>query len=196
MGLKFGPVLLFSMVGGLAAAASTFYLFGSKLPDTEHVVDQSLPHPVAADAKGILNVINRAGAESFRIAVGALPMLILALVTVTILRSAGVIDALTKGLGPVMGILHLDPAFILPVVTKYLGGATAWMGVMDEMMRDGTATVAMLNRSAGFLVHPFDLPGVAVLISASRRVSTAWRPAALGALLGIAIRTVAHMLTA
>jgi spore maturation protein SpmB len=196
MGLKFGPVLLFSMVGGLVAAASTFYLFGRNLQATEQVIDQSLPHPVAADAKGVLDVINRAGAESFRIAVGALPMLIIALVAVTVLRSAGAIDVLTRALGPVMGVLHLDPAFVLPVVTKYLGGATAWMGVMAEMMRDGTATVAMLNHSAGFLVHPFDLPGVAVLISASRRVSAVWRPAAVGALLGIAIRTVAHMLIA
>ncbi len=196
MGLKFGPVLLFSMIGGLAAAASTYYLFGRKLESREHLIDESLPHPVASDAKSVLDVINRAGAESFKIAVGALPMLILALVAVTVLRSAGAIDALTRALGPLMMLLHLDPHFILPVVTKYLGGATAWMGVMDEMMRDGSATVAMLNRSAGFLVHPFDLPGVAVLISASRRVSTVWRPAALGALVGILIRTIGHMLIA
>jgi spore maturation protein SpmB len=196
MGLKFGPVLLFSMVGGLAAAAATYYVFGRKLNAGEHLIDESLPHPVASDAKSVLDVINRAGAESFKIAVGALPMLILALVAVTVLRSAGAIDWLTRALGPVMTLVHLDPNVILPVVTKYLGGATAWMGVMDEMMRDGTATVAMLNRSAGFLVHPFDLPGVAVLISASRRVQAVWKPAALGALLGIALRTAAHMLIA
>ena len=50
-----------------------------------------MPHPVAADAKGVLDVINHAGAESFRIAVAALPMLILALVAVTLLRSVGAI---------------------------------------------------------------------------------------------------------
>lgn len=196
MGLHFGPMLLYSLLGGLAASASTYYLFARGLDDGALPVDQTVPHPVAADAKGVLDVINSAGAESFRIAVAALPMLILALVAVTMLRSVGAIDALTYALSPLMALLRLDPATILPAVTKFLGGATAWMAVMDEMLRSGAADAAMLNRSAGFLLHPFDLPGVAILISASRRVAGVWRPAAAGACVGIALRTVAHMLGA
>ncbi len=53
------------------------------------------------------------------------------------------------------------------------------MGVMDEMLKAGTTSVATLNASAGFLIHPFDVAGVAVLISAGRRVAAVWRPAAL-----------------
>jgi spore maturation protein SpmB len=194
LGLKFGMTLMFSLLGGLAASASTYYLFARRLGSAELTMDESVPHPVAADAKGVLDVINHAGAESFRIAVAALPMLILALVAVTVLRSVGAIDVLTSALGPVMQLLRLDPALILPVVTKFLGGATAWMGVMDEMIRHGTANAAMVNRSAGLLLNPFDLPGVAILISASRRVAAVWRPAALGAAVGILLRALAHML--
>ncbi|WP_217429901.1 hypothetical protein [Rugamonas rubra] len=53
---------------------------------------------------------------------------------------------------------------------------------MDEMIEHGTADAAMLNRSAGFLLNPFDLPGVAILVS-SGAVSPAsgarprWAPA-------------------
>ncbi|MDQ2989078.1 MAG: nucleoside recognition family protein [Pseudomonadota bacterium] len=194
LGLKFGMTLMFSLLGGLAASASTYYLFARRLGSAELTMDESVPHPVAADAKGVLDVINHAGAESFRIAVAALPMLILALVAVTVLRSVGAIDMLTTALGPVMQLLRLDPALILPVVTKFLGGATAWMGVMDEMIRHGTANAAMVNRSAGLLLNPFDLPGVTILISARRRVAAVWRPAALGAAVGILLRALAHML--
>lgn len=194
MGLHFGVTLLFSLVGGLAASASTYYVFGRHLESRELKMDESVPHPVAKNAKGVLEVINGAGAESFRIAVAALPMLILALVVVTVLRSVGAIALVTTLLSPLMGWLHLDPAMILPAVTKFLAGGTAWMGVMDEMIRHGTATAEMINRSAGFLLNPFDLPGVAILISASARVAGVWRTAALGACVGIALRTVAHLL--
>jgi hypothetical protein len=65
----------------------------------------------------------------------------------------------------------IDPILILPTLTKYLAGGTAMMGVMDDMRRAGQVSVELLNASAGFLISPFDLPGVAVLISAGRRVA-------------------------
>jgi spore maturation protein SpmB len=197
MGLHFGAVIAWSLAGGLIASASTYYIFGRKLDANEQpAIDQSIPHPVADNAKSVLDVINRAGAESFKISVGALPMLILSLVAITMLRSLGVIDVLTQGLAPVMNALHLDTGLILPAITKYLAGGTAMMGIMNEMIKHGTATAALLNQSAGFLVHPLDIPGVAVLISAGKRVSAVWRPAVLGALIGIIFRTIAHMLFA
>ena len=68
------------------------------------------------------------------------------------------------------------------------------MGVVDDMRRAGQISVELLNASAGFLISPFDLPGVAVLISAGRRVAAVWKPAAYGACVGIALRTVGHIL--
>lgn len=194
LGLHFPTVLAFSLVGGLLAAAATYYAFGRRLSEDEHLTDETVSHQVAESAKGVLDVINRAGAEAFKIAVGALPLLVLSLVFVQGLRAAGALEALTGALAPAMGALHLDPAMILPTITKYIAGGTAMMGVMDEMLRSGQATAAMLNRSAGFLVHPFDMAGVAVLISAGPRVAAVWKPAALGAGVGIAVRTIGHAL--
>ncbi|WP_398307065.1 nucleoside recognition domain-containing protein [Zoogloea sp.] len=196
MGLHFGVVLGWSLVGGLAAAAATYYGFGRKLSAAERPVDETLHHPVAESAKGVLDVINRAGAEAFKIAVGAIPMLVLSLTVVLALRRLGALDALTALLSPLLLSIGADPGLILPTLTKYLAGGTAMMGVMDEMIRAGTASAATLNGvAAGMLIHPLDIPGVAVLISAGRRVADVWKPAALGAGVGIVMRMVGHGLT-
>ena len=194
MGLAFGPALLLSLVGGIAAAAVTYHGFGRHLSAVEARLDETLHHRVADDAKGVLDVINRAGAEAFKISVGAIPMLVLALVAVMTLRATGSIDALTGALTPLLSYLGIDPALILLTLTKYIAGGTAMMGVMDEMLKSGATTIATLNGSAGFLIHPLDVAGVAVLISAGPRVANVWKPAALGAVVGIALRTAGHAL--
>lgn len=192
MGLHFGTTLAFSLIGGLVAGAATFYLFGRALSAEEAKLDETLHHPVAESAKGVLDVINRAGAEAFKIAVGAIPMLVLSLVAVTALKRFGFIDLLTAWLTPLLTLAAIDPAIVLPTLTKYLAGGTAMLGVMDEMRRTGQASAEFLNASAGWLISPFDIPGVAVLISAGRRVAAVWKPAALGACVGIAVRTIGH----
>ena len=151
---------------------------------------------MAEDAKGVLDVINRAGAEAFKISVGAIPMLVLSLVVVHGLRSFGAIDALTSALAPILGWLSIDPIIVLPALTKVLAGGTAMMGVMDELVRSGQASAPFINHSAGLLIHPLDIPGVAILISAGRRIAEVWKPAVLGALVGIALRTAGHALLA
>jgi hypothetical protein len=196
MGLDFATTMLFSLIGGLVAAAATYHFFGRSLSAEEDILDETLLHPAAESAKGILDVINRAGAEAFKIAVGAIPMLVLSLVVVMALKRFGAIDLLTVWLTPLLAMAAIDPILILPTLTKYLAGGTAMMGVMDDMRRSGQISVELLNASAGFLISPFDIPGVAVLISAGRRVAAVWKPAALGACLGIAIRTVGHALLA
>jgi len=194
MGLTIGPVLLFSLLGGLVAAAATYHGFGRSLSPEEHVADDTIHHPAAESAKSVLDVINRAGAEAFRIAIGAIPMLVLSLVVVTGLRQGGAVDWLTAQLAPGLGLLGIDPALVLPALTKYMAGGTAMMGVVDEQVRHHLLAARELNQAAGFLIHPLDIPGIAVLMSAGRRVAMVWKPAAAGACVGIAIRTAAHIL--
>ncbi|MGE5514579.1 MAG: nucleoside recognition domain-containing protein [Bacteroidota bacterium] len=194
LGLNIGPVLLWSLVGGLVAAAATTYGFGRSLSDADHVMDETLRHPVAETTKGVLDVINRAGGEAFKIAIGAIPMLVLALVSITALRQMGALDMLIRLLSPALLLAGIDPAVILPTLTKYLAGGTAMMGVVDEQVRQGVMPARLLNASAGFLIHPMDLPGIAILMSAGRRVAAVWRPACLGACVGIAVRTLGHVL--
>ena len=194
MGLGLGTALFWSLLGGLVAAAATYHLFGRTLDAAEPVVDETLHHPVAETAKGVLDVINRAGAEAFKIAVGAIPMLVISLVLVALLKAVGAIDLLTVLLRPLLVLLGIDPALILLTLTKVIAGGTAMMGVMDDMLRSGEASASLMNGSAGFLIHPLDVAGVAVLISAGRRVAQVWKPAVAGGMVGIAVRTLGHAL--
>ncbi|BBU69703.1 nucleoside recognition domain-containing protein [Fluviibacter phosphoraccumulans] len=194
MGLNFGFTIMMSVAGGLVAAASTYYLFGRALSTSEVFVDETLQHPVAEDAKGILDVINRAGAEAFKITLGSIPMLVLSMVAVYIFKNLGFIDWLTATLHTPLTFANINPNLVLPTFTKYFAGGTAMMGVMDDMIRMGEASPTLVNQSAGWLIHPFDLAGIAIFMSAGLRVAKVWRIAACGACIGIGLRTAAHNL--
>jgi len=118
------------------------------------------------------------------------------LVAVTALQRFGAVDLITQALRPLLVPVGIDPVLILPSLTKYLAGGTAMMGVMDELRRAGQVSVELLNAGAGFLISTLDLVGVAVLNSAGSRVAAVWKPAALGACVGIALRTVGHIMRA
>lgn len=194
-GLALGPTLAFSLAGGLLAAAVAWYLTGRRLDREERITDDNAPpHPDANSGKAVLDIINHAGAEAFRIALGALPLLLLSLVAVVALNRLGAVAALTGLLAPTLSTLGIDPVLVLPTVTKYVAGGTGALGVLDGMARHGEIGAALINKAAGFLIHPLDLPGVAILISAGPRVGAVWKPAALAACAGIALRTAAHVL--
>lgn len=193
LGLDIGWVLVWSFVGGFAAAAATWHVIGKHLSADAPPSDKPPAHAHAIGPHGVLAVINHAGAEAFKIAIGALPMLVLALVFVNALRAAGAIDALTGAMAPLLTMMHLDSSYLLPSITKYIAGGTAMMGIMDDMLRHGQASFDSFNRAAGFLINPFDVAGVAVLISAGPRVAKIWKTAAIGAVVGIAIRCLGHL---
>lgn len=190
--LHIGFTLACSLAGGLLAAAATYYGFGRALSAAEKPMDETVKHPVAQDGKGILDVINRAGAEAFRIAVGVIPMLVLSLVVITILRRLGLFAWITGLLAPLLQAAAIDPAMVLLTLTKALAGGTAVFGLLDDMHRDGTVHAGLINASAGWLIHTLDVPGVAILVSAGRRVARVCTPAVLGGCTGIALRTVLH----
>lgn len=193
MGLNFATTMALSLTGGLVAAAAAYYLFGRNLSGEACMTDDMPHHAAAAPGpKGVFDIVNHAGAEAFKIAVGAMPMLILSLVAVYMLRSSGGVDLLARVLRPVLEALNIDPAMILPAVTKYVAGGTAMMGVVDAMIRSGEISARLLNASAGFLISPLDIPGVAVLMAAGPRVARVWRPACLAGAVGVAVRTLGH----
>lgn len=127
-GLHALPVMLVSMVCALIGAACTYHIFARNLPERNETMPTHPPHPEASDTRGLLQVINSAGKEAFDIAVGAIPMLVLALLLVNSLRSSGVIDVLEQVLSPVFIWLELPPAMLVPFITKYIAGGTAMMG--------------------------------------------------------------------
>jgi spore maturation protein SpmB len=193
IGLDLPRFLAISVLGGLVAAAATFHLLTRHWPGDG--VDPGPPpaHPGVNDPKGPLAIVNQAGAEAFRIATGSIPMVALSLVAIALLRAAGGVDALQWLLSPLLRGLGIDPRLVLPSISKYLGGGSAALATLIDLQRAGGIDARFVNASAGWLVHPFDLPGVAVLVSAGPRVARLWKTAALGALAGILARSVVHM---
>ena len=191
-GLNVGATLAISLVAGIVAAALTYHVFGRHLADQEPPEDTKIVHPTAEGASGVLAVINRAGAEAFRIAVGAIPLLILALVVLNGSRDAGLIESLQSLLAPLFSALDLSTSVALPVVTKAIAGGSAMMGVSVDLITAGALSATDLNRIAGLLAHPVDVAGVAILISAGPRVAAVMRPALYGAGVAIVLRAAAH----
>jgi spore maturation protein SpmB len=193
MGLNGLMTLLISATAALAGAAATYHWFSRDLPDEIEPPEPKPVHLNADDAKGVLNVINRAGSEAFGIAVGALPMLVLSLLLVNLLRDIGIIAIIENLTSPLFGWLDLPSSVALPIITKAIAGGTAMMGVSADLLQQGQLSALDINRTAGMLVHPLDVAGIAVLISAGPRVASVLRPAIYGALIAIALRTLIHL---
>ncbi|HEY4743226.1 MAG TPA: nucleoside recognition family protein, partial [Desulfuromonadaceae bacterium] len=191
-GLNLGVILLTSIIGGLAAAALTYYVFarsaGEQTPPEEGYV--------AVAAKGrkttTLNLMIVGGQEAVQVIIGAIPILVLAIFLVNILKAIGAIALLETALSPLFALIGFPAVAVLPLATKYLAGGTAMMGVTLNLLKEGAITTLELNRMAGFLTNPCDLVGVAVLISAGARCASVVRPAIAGAVAGILIRGVLH----
>jgi len=192
LGLNAPVTMAISAVCGLIGAGLTYHIFARNLPDREDENEMVVKHKDADGPKGVLDVINKAGAEALKITVGAIPMLVLALVFVAIMREAGLMAFLEEMLTPALNALNLPGSFIMATITKYIAGGTAMMGVMKDFLDQGQITILEFNRLAGFLISPYDVAGIAVLISAGKRVAEVLTPALIGGAIAIALRTIAH----
>ena len=194
VGLNLGAIMLTSLIGGLAAAALTYYVF------TRSIVEQDgLEHVFeAGDGTGakstLLNLMITGGQEAVQVIIGAIPLLILAIFLVNGLKATGCIALMERLLSPMLGFIGFPAVAVLPLATKYLAGGTAMMGVTLNLLKEGAITPLELNRMAGFLTNPCDLVGVAVLMSAGARCASVVRPAIAGAVAGILLRGVLHLL--
>jgi len=192
LGLNAPVTIGVSALCGLIGAALTYHIFARNLPDRDDDNPMVVKHKEADGPKGVLDVINKAGAEALKITLGAIPMLVLALVFVAIMREAGVMAFLEQILTPVLDFFNLPGSVILATISKYIAGGTAMMGVTKEFLDQGQMSVSELNRLAGFLIHPYDVAGIAVLISAGPRVAAVLKPALAGAAIAIFMRTIIH----
>jgi spore maturation protein SpmB len=194
VGLNLGVIICTSLAGGLVSAALTYYLFARSVG--EETTDAADFVAVSDNGRKIstLNLMISGGQEAVQVILGAIPMLILAIFVVNLLKTTGAIAGLETLLKPLFGLVGFPAVAVLPIATKYLAGGTAMMGVTLNLLKEGAITVQELNRMAGFIINPCDIVGVAVLISAGARCASVVRPAIAGAVVGIVIRGVLHLL--
>ncbi|MFH2711477.1 nucleoside recognition domain-containing protein [Klebsiella aerogenes] len=192
-GLHWLAAITISIVGGLCAAAVCWYATGRKLSIVESSRAEVLPES-EQNNHGLIAVINSAGADAIRLALGAVPMLILSLTIVGLMQAAGVIEMLQRVLMPLLQWLHIPENFVLPALVKCVAGGTAYFGVISELAQQGKVTLSQINASAGLLIQTFDLPGIGIFLGVSSRFVRLFRFVAPAALIGIALRTVLHIL--
>ncbi|MFK0382314.1 nucleoside recognition domain-containing protein [Agrobacterium sp. NPDC090273] len=188
IGVNAGLTVLLSVIGGLVASSCCFYVFGRKLS-----ADPLEPNAIekrATTKPSILKTIEIGGSEAMLVVLRVIPMLLLSLFVVYSAQSAGVINILKTVLAPLFSFLGLSTDLILPIITKYLAGSTALVGLYTDLDRSGTVSSILTSDSTiGFLLHPFDLPGIAILLSAGPRIARCALPALVSALVGIGIRS-------
>ena len=194
MGLNIAAVFISSIIGGLAAAALTYYIFTRSLEDEKVLHGHSNSSVQDSKKSTTLNLMIVGGQEAVQVIINAIPILILAIVLVNILKGIGLIAVLQAILTPFFSVIDFPAVAVLPLITKYLAGGTAMMGVTSKLLQEGTITTVELNRMAGFLTNPCDIVGVAVLISAGVRFGSVVRPAVVGAVVGIIMRGILHLM--
>ncbi len=190
VGLNVQVVLLTSLLGGIAAALLTYYLTGRGLTnDGSSGVRLQAATPVP---RSVVQILSDGGMDGMKLVAGMLPLLVLSLCSVTILREIGAIDFLSHTLGPLLNLLGLPAAAVLPLVTKFVAGGTAFVGVTLDMLQQGQLTVLEMNRMAGLVMNPYDIVGVALLLAAGPRMQAVVKPALIGAAGGLLLRAVIH----
>ncbi|MCU8662590.1 nucleoside recognition family protein [Klebsiella pneumoniae] len=192
-GLHWLASIVISVVGGLCAAAVAWHVTGRRLSVAESPRAEALPN-AEQNSQGILAVINSAGSDAIRLALGAVPMLILSLTIVGLLQGAGAIDLLQQLLKPLLSWLHIPQNLVLPALVKCVAGGTAYFGVISELIQQGKVTVDQVNASAGLLIQTFDLPGIGIFLGISSRFVRLFRFVAPAAIVGILLRTVLHLI--
>lgn len=192
VGLNLWWVLLTSLIGGIVASTLTYRYFARSESEDSYSTDRV--EKAETTHKGLLRTLVDGGQEGVQLALSSIPILVLTICLVNILRATGVISLLEWSLSPALTRMHLPAIAVLPIATKFLAGGTAMMGVTIPLIQDGSMTSQDLNRIAGLIINPLDLVGVAVLMSAGRRVASVARPAMLGAILGILVRTALHFI--
>lgn len=190
-GLNLPVTMLTSLVGGLLAGFLTYRFFARNLPDD---TERSASLEIAKEGKEKTIQMIMAGAEEgFQLVLKAVPILVLAVFLVNIFKTVGAITLMEKAFGPVLSWVGISGAAVLSIVTKYIAGGTAMMGATIPLIQEKAMTAVELNKIAGFTINALDPVGVAVLISAGRRVSAFVVPAIKGALIGILVRGIIHL---
>ena len=191
LGLNWPVAIAFSIVGGLSAASFTWYFSGKKLSSIKCSETQTQPTS-SPSRKGIVNIINDAGAEAIRLSVNAIPMLTLSITIVGILTQIGAVSGFERLVAPILNILNISQIFVVPAIAKYLGGGTAYLVVASELVQNSDITSGEINKSAGFLIHTFDLPGIGIFLGLCTRIIVVFKYALPGILVGILMRTILH----
>jgi spore maturation protein SpmB len=191
VGLNIGAVIATSIFGGLLAAGTTYYLFTRSLESD----GPCAPIEVKRDRKtSTINLLIAGGQDAVEIVLKSIPIILIAIFVINLIKFFGIISIVETLTSPVFQLFGLSSTAVLPIVTKFLAGGTAMLGVSLQLIQEGTLSINEINRLAGFIIHPLDIVGVALFASAGPKTASVIRPAIAGALCGVTARAILHLL--
>jgi spore maturation protein SpmB len=192
-GLNLPVVMASSLIGGLVAAWLTYRFFARHLHDgLEKPAEEEIR--AVEPRQNVIQMILGGGEEGFQLVLKAVPVLVLAVLLVNVLKALGAIAFMEGLCGPVLALGGISSSSVLPIITKYIAGGTAMMGATIPLLQDHLMSATDLNRIAGFTINTLDPVGLAVLVSAGKRFAGFALPAIKGALAGILLRGVLHLM--
>lgn len=190
VGLNIGGVLATSMFGGLLAAGTTYYLFTRSL----EADGPCAPMEIKRDTKtSTINLLITGGQDAIEIVLKSIPIILIAIFVVNLIKFFGLIAIVETLTTPLFQLFGLSSSAVLPIVTKFMAGGTAMLGVSLQLIQEGTLTIDEINRLAGFIINPLDLVGVALFASAGAKTASVIKPAIAGALCGVTGRAILHL---
>ena len=139
-GLDVGISLLTSVIGGLLAAAVTYHWLTPKTGWDDETFPAEAPDTSPLKGKNPIRILSDGGVEGLKIVVNSIPMLILALCFVNVLKASGAIVGLTTLLAPELALIGLPEAAVLPLITKFIAGGTAFMAITMDLIQQGSLT--------------------------------------------------------
>ncbi|TPE47187.1 nucleoside recognition family protein [Maribrevibacterium harenarium] len=190
-GVDIWALLASSLIGGLLASVFTYYFLAKNLSAS----DNGIP-PQEKEVKvnrSVVQSLSEGGMEGMRIAINMIPLLVITIFIMSVLKDLNVIGTLTQWLEPVFALLGLPGAAVLPIITKYVAGGTAYMGVMIDQIEQGALSARDLNIIVGLASNPVDLVGIAIFSVIGPRINKIFRLALLGAFFGLFTRAVMHI---
>ncbi|ORU90878.1 MAG: nucleoside recognition family protein [Cycloclasticus sp. symbiont of Poecilosclerida sp. M] len=179
VGLNLGVALATSVFGGLAAGAFTYYVLCRGFEDADKLDLAVKSTSLEEKEKTVMQILADGGQEGVKIVFSMIPMLILAIFLVNVLKTTGAIELISLALAPLLNFIGLPDATVLPIVTKFIAGGTAFMGVTINLMNQGLISPLELNRMAGFTTNPLDIVGVALFAATGTTKSVAANTSAI-----------------
>lgn len=190
VGLNVGVAMATSIFGGLLAAGTTYYLFTRSL-DGEGL---GVPVEVKRDRQtSTVNLLIAGGQDAVEIVLKSIPIILIAIFVVNLIKFFGIITIVETLTTPLFQLFGLTSTAVLPIVTKFLAGGTAMLGVSLQLIQEGALSSNDINRLAGFMINPLDIVGIALLSSAGAKTASVVRPAVVGAICGVAGRAILHL---
>jgi len=192
LGLNLPVSMCVSFFCGMIGASITFHWLTSHLHAADCEIEniQCINERMTQDT--IAKVITRAVVEAFNIMLKALPVLVIALLVVSLLQAVGLIDFISDSLFLLLAYLDLSNNTVVIVLTKFIAGATPMMGVVNEFLDQGLINSSDINKLGGLIISPYDITGIAIFASISPRVAGVLKPAMLGGGIVVILRTIAQ----